>query len=80
MVSTILNALLTTVAEDAVGKLTKKRISKTKVTTHASVFAGFYALLPTAMHGDNAAIGALVVMTVSGLWALIDRWRKDKEK
>lgn len=79
MVTAILNALITTAAENVAGGMTKIRVSKTKAATHAGAGAGFYVLLPLALNGDNEAIGALLVMGASWAWSLFDRWRKDRE-
>lgn len=77
MISKILSAILTTAAQDAAGKMTKTRISKTKAATHIGTGAGVYVLLPLAINGDETAIGALVVMGLSWLAALYGRWKAD---
>lgn len=72
IINAVLNATFTTTAGEVA------RLSKTKVMTHVGGGAGLYALLPMAVNGDKEAIGALVLMFASWMWALVDRWWKDR--
>jgi len=80
IVTTVLNAVLTTVARDATGALTRRaRVSKTKLGAGVAAGTGVWALLPQALEGDERAIGALVVMGVSWIVTLWGRWRAEQE-
>jgi len=48
------------------------------MATHAGTAAGFWALIPLAMQGDQQAIGALVVMALGWAGALYGRWKADQ--
>ena len=78
MISSILTAILTTSAQDTAGRWVKKRVSKTKAAVHVGTAAGVSVLLPLALNGDEAAIGALVLMVISWGTALWGRWKADQ--
>lgn len=76
----ILNALITTVAHDALtGAKTGKRVSKTKAGVNVMGAAGLTAIdWAGAVSGDPQAIGTLVVMIVGWGMTLYGRWKADE--
>jgi len=79
MIGTVLKALVFAQAKDSVEAAAGKvRFSKTVMATHAGTAAGFWALIPLAMQGDQQAIGALVVMALGWAGALYGRWKADQ--